>query len=126
MEAKINVESSIKSNIKTVTKKEKFKRFLKRLAAQRTLQVMAILGVVWMIIFNYIPMYGLIIAFKQYSIIKPISEAPWIGLEHFLEFVQDDNFWLVLKNTLGISFIKLFIGFPLPIIKYLKGCNVWW
>ncbi|GAE45714.1 beta-xyloside ABC transporter [Mesobacillus boroniphilus JCM 21738] len=69
-----------------------------------------------MFIFNYIPMYGLIIAFKEYSIIKTISEAPWVGLMQFKEFLQDENFWIVLKNTLGISLIKLIIGFPLPII----------
>ncbi|WP_442598659.1 ABC transporter permease [Neobacillus sp. D3-1R] len=102
--------------IDTSTKKEKRKRLLRKLASQKYLQAMALLGVVWMFIFNYIPMYGLIIAFKEYSIIKPISEAPWVGLMQFKEFIQDENFWIVLKNTLGISLIKLFIGFPLPII----------
>ncbi|WP_396426701.1 ABC transporter permease [Lederbergia sp. NSJ-179] len=84
--------------------------------SQRQLQIMAILGVIWMFIFNYVPMYGLIISFKEYSVVKSISEAPWVGLMHFREFIQDDNFWIVIKNTLGISLIKLIIGFPLPII----------
>jgi putative aldouronate transport system permease protein len=99
-----------------VTRKEKFKLFRNRMASQKYIQLMALFGVLWMIIFNYIPMYGLIIAFKEYSIIKSISEAPWVGLMQFKEFLQDDNFWIVLKNTLGISLIKLLIGFPLPII----------
>jgi putative aldouronate transport system permease protein len=98
------------------TKKEKVRRAMRMIASQKYLQAMAMLGVVWMFVFNYIPMYGLIIAFKEYSIIKPISEAPWVGLMQFKEFLQDDNFWIVLKNTLGISLIKLFISFPLPII----------
>ncbi|MDQ0087052.1 putative aldouronate transport system permease protein [Paenibacillus anaericanus] len=88
----------------------------RRFAAQRHLQVMALLGVVWMIIFNYIPMYSIIIAFKEFNIVKSIAEAPWVGLKHFKEFLNDDNFVNVMKNTLGISLIKLFIGFPLPII----------
>ncbi|ASA25370.1 ABC transporter permease [Paenibacillus donghaensis] len=88
----------------------------KRLVAQRHLQIMALLGVVWMIIFNYIPMYGIIIAFKEFNIVKSISEAPWVGLTHFREFLDDDNLVNVIRNTLGISLIKLFIGFPLPII----------
>jgi putative aldouronate transport system permease protein len=100
----------------TVTKKEKFRLFRNRIASQKYIQLMALFGVLWMIVFNYIPMYGLIIAFKEYSIIKSISEAPWVGLMQFKEFLQDDNFWIVLKNTLGISLIKLLIGFPLPII----------
>ncbi|MEH7302096.1 ABC transporter permease subunit [Neobacillus drentensis] len=100
----------------TPTKKEKFKKVLRTIAAQKYLHIMAILGVIWMIIFNYIPMYGLIISFKEFNIVRPISEAPWVGLDQFKEFIQDDNFMIVLKNTLGISFIKLLIGFPLPII----------
>jgi putative aldouronate transport system permease protein len=100
----------------TRTKKEKRKRMLRKLASQKYLQAMALLGLVWMFVFNYIPMYGLIIAFKEYSIIKSISEAPWVGLMQFKEFLQDEYFWIILKNTLGISLIKLFIGFPLPII----------
>lgn len=88
----------------------------RRFIAQRHLQTMALLGVVWMLIFNYIPMYSIIIAFKEFNIIKSISEAPWVGLTHFKEFLADENFGNVMKNTLGISLIKLLIGFPLPII----------
>ena len=113
MSTKLEVEKPI-ITIQT-TRKQKLKKILRKLAAQRYLQVMAILGVVWMIIFNYIPMYGLIIAFKEFNIIKPISEAPWVGWEHFIEFFQDEDMWNVMKNTLGISLIKLVIGFPLPI-----------
>ncbi|MRN55407.1 ABC transporter permease subunit [Paenibacillus monticola] len=93
-----------------------YRKLWKRLVVQRHLQTMALLGVVWMIIFNYIPMYGIIIAFKEYNIVKSISEAPWVGLAHFREFLDDDNLASVIKNTLGISLIKLVIGFPLPII----------
>lgn len=98
------------------TRKGRLRKLAKQVIAQRQLQVMALLGVLWMIIFNYIPMYGLIIAFKEYSVIRTIAEAPWVGLAHFKEFIEDDAFWVVLKNTLGISVIKLIIGFPLPII----------
>lgn len=100
----------------SLSRKEKTRKFLGKLLAQRYLQVMALLGVAWMFIFNYAPMYGIIIAFKQYNILHPISEAPWVGLTFFKEFIEADEFWIVIKNTLGISLIKLFIGFPLPII----------
>ncbi|GIO34066.1 sugar ABC transporter permease [Paenibacillus albilobatus] len=89
---------------------------LKKLLSQKYLQVMALLGVAWMIIFNYIPMYGIIIAFKQYVITRPISEAPWVGLEHFKAFFEDEDLPRVIWNTIGISMIKLVIGFPLPIL----------
>ncbi|WP_460321602.1 ABC transporter permease [Paenibacillus sp. YSY-4.3] len=90
--------------------------WLRKLHRQRHIQVMALLGIAWIILFNYVPMYGIIIAFKDYRIIKSIAEASWVGLEHFKAFFEDDNFVNVMKNTLGISLIKLIIGFPLPII----------
>lgn len=102
----------IDSNISPPTARQKW---LKKLVSQRHIQIMALLGIAWMIIFNYIPMYGVIIAFKDYDIIRTISEAPWVGLEHFKEFLSDENFGYVMKNTLGISLIKL-MTFPLPII----------
>ncbi|GFZ34405.1 sugar ABC transporter permease [Clostridium zeae] len=96
--------------------KEKFDKMKLKFKNQKQLQVMAWLGVIWMIIFSYIPMYGVVIAFKKYNITKPISEAPWVGLQYFKEFLADENFMNVMKNTLGISIFKLIVCFPLPII----------
>lgn len=90
--------------------------FFKQLANQKYLQVMALLGVAWMLIFNYIPMGGIVIAFKKFKITRTIAEAPWVGLQYFKEFFMDDNFLNIMQNTLGISLLKLIIGFPLPII----------
>mgnify|MGYP002411183135 CR=1 FL=1 len=61
-------------------------------------------------------MSGIVIAFKKYKITRPIGEAPWVGLRYFEEFFKDSNFSDVLANTVGISLLKLIIGFPLPII----------
>lgn len=116
MEEQVEKVKDVKRPIMIDSKKVKMRKAMKDIISQRQLQVMAILGVAWMLVFNYIPMYGLIIAFKEYSVIRTIAEAPWVGLMHFKEFIQDDNFWIVIKNTLGISLIKLIIGFPLPII----------
>ncbi len=95
---------------------KKFQVFKKRLWQQRYLQLMVLPGIIWMLVFNYIPMGGLVIAFKKYKITEAIAEAPWVGLRYFKEFIQDSNFVDILTNTLGISLLKLFIGFPLPII----------
>ncbi|WP_027094138.1 ABC transporter permease [Cohnella thermotolerans] len=95
---------------------ERRKKWLRKLYRQRYLQLMALLGVAWMVVFNYIPMYGILIAFKDYDIILPMSQAPWAGLEHFKEFLTDDNLGNVIRNTLGMSLIKLIVGFPLPIL----------
>lgn len=83
---------------------------------QRYLQVMALLGVAWMILFHYIPMYGIILAFKDYIGIGSLLQAPWAGWTHFRAIFEDDQMGEVIKNTLGISLLKLIIGFPIPII----------
>ncbi|RCX08497.1 carbohydrate ABC transporter membrane protein 1 (CUT1 family) [Anaerobacterium chartisolvens] len=89
---------------------------IKKLSRQKYLQGMALIGIIWMMVFAYLPMYGIIIAFKKYNITKPIASAPWVGLQHFNDFFGDDKFIQILTNTLGISLLKLAIGFPLPII----------
>jgi putative aldouronate transport system permease protein len=113
----MNTEADIpiQNNLSTVAARRSASRRLRKLYGQRYLQAMALLGVAWMIVFNYVPMYGIIIAFKDFNIIKPIAEAPWTGLEHFKAFMEDDNLGYVIKNTLGMSVLKLLIGFPLPI-----------
>lgn len=92
------------------------KQNIKRFCKQKYLQAMVIPGIIWMIIFCYLPIYGIIFAFKRYNLVQPFWEAPWVGFEHFIYFIKDEDFFIVLKNTLGISFYKILIGFPLPII----------
>lgn len=91
----------------------------KRLYSQRFMQLFALAGVAYMLIFNYLPMYGMIIAFKDYRISSTIMGAPWVGFEYFKEFLLDERFGLILRNTLGISLLNLFIGFPLAILLAL-------
>ncbi|HEX3022168.1 MAG TPA: ABC transporter permease subunit [Lachnospiraceae bacterium] len=100
----------------TITAKSKRNTFAKKWWNQRYLQFMVLPGILWMLIFNYIPMGGIIIAFKKFKITKTIAEADWVGLKYFTEFFQDSNFHDIMVNTLGISLLKLVIGFPLPII----------
>ena len=83
---------------------------------QGTLQVMALLGIAWFILFCYVPMFGLQIAFKDYIFNKGILHSPFVGLFHFKEFFTDPYIGGIIKNTLGISLLKVIIGFPLPII----------
>jgi ABC-type polysaccharide transport system, permease component len=95
---------------------KKNRKLLVRLANQKYLQAMALLGIAWMILFNYIPMYGIMLAFKEYIGIGDPANAPWAGWTHFQAIWEDDQMLDVVKNTLGISFLKLVIGFPIPII----------
>lgn len=101
--------------IASAAAKPRKSRLRARLARQRYIQAMAVLGLIWMIVFNYGPMYGLIIAFKNYMLGDTILGAPWVGLANFTQFFQDPMFFNVILNTLGISLISLLL-FPLPII----------
>ncbi len=90
--------------------------FLNRLKKQAGLQSMVIPGVIFMIIFCFMPIYGLSIAFKNYTVVDTMSTAKWVGFDNFLIAFKDKLFWKSVINTLGISFLKLLIGFPIPII----------
>jgi len=98
---------------------------LRRLKSEKYLQIMAILGLLWMLIFNYLPMYGLLVAFKknfrvtQSMFSMEFLSSPWAGIggfAHFIAFVKDPEFVSILTNTLGISILRLIFVFPLPII----------
>lgn len=68
------------------------------------------------IIFRFLPMYGLQIAFKDFSPFKGIAASSWVGFKHFERFFRSYYFTRLLKNTLGISVYYLVVGFPVPII----------
>ncbi|SDW07158.1 sugar ABC transporter permease [Paenibacillus sp. PDC88] len=73
----------------------------------------------YFIIFHYIPMYGVQIAFKDFIANKGIMGSPWVGFEHFERFFDSFYFWRIIKNTLGIGIYELVVGFPIPIILAL-------
>ncbi|KKI89770.1 sugar ABC transporter permease [Bacillus sp. SA1-12] len=73
----------------------------------------------YFLIFHYIPMYGVQIAFKNFIPTLGIWGSEWVGFEHFIRFFQSYYFWDLIKNTLGISIYELIVGFPLPIILAL-------
>lgn len=73
---------------------------------------------VYFILFEYGPMYGLLIAFKDFSPIKGILESPWVGFKHFQTFLESYQFETLIKNTIAISFYELAL-FPIPVILAL-------
>ncbi|HZG85836.1 ABC transporter permease [Paenibacillus sp.] len=75
--------------------------------------------VLYYLIFQYLPMYGVIIAFKDYSVTKGILGSPWAGFEHFQRFFESPRFWTIIQNTIGLSALSLIVGFPLPIVLAL-------
>lgn len=102
------------------------KRLIKDLRVNWILYAMILPVVTYFIIFDYIPMYGVTLAFKDYKVKMGILGSPWVGFKHFIRFFNSYNFKTILFNTLGMSLYSLLVGFPIPIIfalllNYLKN-----
>lgn len=93
--------------------------FIRSLKKHWELYLLVLPPVLYLLIFKYIPMGGVQIAFKNYSVVQGIWGSPWVGLKHFEAFFNSPNFWLLIKNTIGISFYSLIAGFPIPILLAL-------
>lgn len=76
-------------------------------------------SIIMVLIFNYLPLLGLVIAFKDFDAFSGILGSPWVGLENFIKVLTYPDFLKAIKNTLVYSSISLFLGFPLPIILAL-------
>lgn len=91
----------------------------KRYFRQFDLQLMVIPGLLFILIFNYVPMYGVLMAFQDYNIFEGMAGSEWVGLKHFERFFNDPHFLEIMRNTLVLSSLKILIGFPAPIILAL-------
>ncbi|MCJ8008237.1 ABC transporter permease [Lederbergia wuyishanensis] len=112
--------SSEKTESSVIVRKNKKKSVLKQIKNSWQLYVLFFLPFVYIIIFHYIPMYGVTIAFKSFNPVQGILGSPWIGFDHFIRFFNSYEFWRVIKNTLILSFYQLIAGFPFPIILALS------
>jgi len=95
------------------------KGLLREYYTHRYLLLMLVPGLLYYVIFKYLPMYGIIIAFKDFRILEGIFASPWIGFEHFNNIFNSPDFWFVFKNTIILSFYKLVFAFPAPIVLAL-------
>ncbi len=93
-----------------------WRQLLKDIALNKYLYLMMLPIIAYYAVFHYAPMYGALIAFKEYSPVKGVSGSEWVGLANFKEFFGSYYFWRILKNTLIISFYMLIFGFPAPIL----------
>lgn len=91
-------------------------RIKKELVTNKYVYILSIPVILYYLIFCYWPMFGLVIAFKQYEVGKGIFASNWVGFKYFIEFFSSINFTRLLKNTLLISLYDLVVGFPAPII----------
>ncbi|MBR2036865.1 MAG: sugar ABC transporter permease [Lachnospiraceae bacterium] len=100
-------------------KKSKAQSFGRHMRRFYWLYIFMVPGLLCMILFKFMPMYGLQIAFRDYSIVKGIWGSEWVGLKHFQNLFKSVNFLRVLKNSIVTSIFSLLWSFPAPIILAL-------
>ena len=90
-----------------------------RAKQMRTLYLLFLLPLVIFVVFHYLPMYGNIIAFKDFRLGRGFWGSRWVGLQHFEDFFRNPYAWRIIRNTVVISGLKLLFGFPVPILLAL-------
>lgn len=106
-----------------MTKKKNQKKLLYK---NRYLYAMMFLPVVYFVLFKYKPMYGILIAFKNFKVREGILGSQWAGLKYFKQFWSDPDFWTAFKNTIMLSFWQILICFPVPILFALLVNEIRW
>lgn len=93
-----------------------FTSFIREIHTNRILYLMVLPGIIFYIVFAYIPMYFVTISFKDYSPLLGVFGSPWVGFEHFKRLFDSIYFIRIIKNTVGLSTYAIVASFPMPII----------
>jgi putative aldouronate transport system permease protein len=119
---------NLMTSLSSAGRAEAFRKKMISVRRSWQLYVFLLLPVAYIIIFKYIPMYGLQIAFKNYDPFTGFLRSQWVGLYHFKRFVTSYYFWTVFRNTLTLSLYSLAAGLPAPIILAiaLNECTRTW
>lgn len=94
----------------------RLKAFARGLRRDWELIIMILPVVIFFLVFAYYPMYGVVIAFKKFSVAKGILNSPWVGMKYFIRFFESPYLFRLLRNTLLISLYNIVWGFPVPIL----------
>ncbi|WP_256865507.1 sugar ABC transporter permease [Paenibacillus sp. 32352] len=105
--------------IATRTSVKLFSKKLLKVKENIGLYFLVLPALIYVILFDYVPLYGVLIAFENFKPIKGIWGSEWVGLYHFQRLFKLDLFWVLIKNTLSLSLYSLVAGFPAPIILAL-------
>ncbi|WP_020619409.1 ABC transporter permease [Paenibacillus daejeonensis] len=93
--------------------------FISAVRKNRYLYLLALPGILYFLIFKYLPMWGIVISFQNYSPYAGVFNSNWVGFDHFRRFFSNPDFWLLFRNTMAINLLNLTLFFPLPIILSL-------
>lgn len=123
------VETKMKKDcagIAAKSKKRKYTGYFSDVKANWQLYVMILLPLAYVLLFKYVPMFGARIAFYNYYPVKGVSGSEWVGMAHFIKAFQSPQFWTLIKNTMAISLLSLFVSFPFAVclaigLNYVKS-----
>ena len=87
----------------------------KKMKKSKYLYLMMLIPIVYYVLFHYMPLYGVLISFKDYKVAKGVWGSPWVGFKWFEKFLTDEYFWKLVRNTLLLNIYGLLWGFPIPI-----------
>ncbi|RRJ65724.1 sugar ABC transporter permease [Paenibacillus oralis] len=105
--------------LKKEVRRQKRKQLVHDLIRDRWMYLMLLPGVLYFLIFKYVPMYGVTMAFQDYKPHLGFFGSPWVGFKHFVRFFSEPQFWMLFRNTLILALYNLIFFFPLPIILSL-------
>ncbi|WP_213146327.1 ABC transporter permease subunit [Neobacillus citreus] len=114
-----SVNVDIDEPFPTAEKTSKFSRIGKKIMKDKYLLLLLLPGILYFLIYRIVPMFGIIIAFKDYSAFRGLMDSPWVGLKYFKLIFEDSEVIRVIWNTLQISFLQIFFAFPISIILAL-------
>jgi putative aldouronate transport system permease protein len=106
---------AVKNKFNEMSLKKTLKQTWKNVKKNKYLYILFFPVFLYYVIFKYWPMYGIIIAFKNYNLFKGVAESPWVGFKHFDQFLHSIYFWRLIRNTLAINMYDLLVGFQAPI-----------
>lgn len=116
MKGAIVSKDVINTNKLNLKSRKNIMQITKAIKKDYILYILLVLPLIYYIVFKYIPMIGVLIAFRRYHPGGSIFGSQWVGLKYFKLFITDITFWNVFKNTILLSVYNLIIGFPIPII----------
>lgn len=105
--------------VPVLTRRERLAKLWKKIWFYRYLYLLALPGILYFLIFAYLPMWGVVISFKDFRLFRGFEGSPWVGFKHFEFFFSSPNYLRLLRNTLLISGLNILIVFPAPIILSL-------
>lgn len=111
-----NAEAALQKTKNADAKKTRRQHVLHRIRMDKWLYILMIPGLLHILIFKYAPMYGVLIAFKDFNPYTGFFDSEWVGLKHFTQFFNSANFKNLFSNTLWISLLNITLSFPAPIL----------